>query len=143
MISTSKKGFTLIELMIVLIIIGSLVAVSIPKLNSVILKSKQNVNITNLNLLREGLTSYYGDNGTYPVDDLSSLYPKYISKIPKLDIPDSGHSKSSLVITVSSTDTIEDSGHWAYVNVSSSPYFGSVFIDCSHLTLTGKRYCDY
>lgn len=141
MISTSKKAFTLLELILVILIISILSIVSYSKFESVVLKSKDEQNKANLSLLREALRIYYFDNNTYPVDNLSSLSPKYISKIPEISLKN--HPSSSSVIIVSSTNDIKDSGMWAYVGISSSPSFGSIFIDCTHTTSYGYKYYNW
>ncbi|MCX7647756.1 MAG: prepilin-type N-terminal cleavage/methylation domain-containing protein [Elusimicrobiales bacterium] len=138
-----RKGFTLIEIMLVILIVGVIGVIAVPKITSAILKTKEKSNIANLSSIREALRLYYSDNSAYPTDDLSSLYPKYISKIPELDIPNSNHTKTDSVRTSNSSSDITDSGMWGYDNVSTSAGFGHVFIDCIHTDLSGKRYCDY
>src|SRR3989339_2069410 len=64
---TMKKGFTLIELMIVVAIIGILAAIAIPKFADLIKKSKEGATKGSLGALRSALTIYYGEQeGTYP-----------------------------------------------------------------------------
>ncbi|MEW6012492.1 MAG: prepilin-type N-terminal cleavage/methylation domain-containing protein [Elusimicrobiota bacterium] len=138
-----RKGFTLIEVMLVILIVGVIGVIAVPKISFAILKTKEKSNIANLSSIREALRLYYADNSTYPTDDLSSLYPKYISKILELDIPNSFHPKTASVRTSNSVSDITDSGMWGYINISSSADFGYVFIDCTHTDLSGKRYCDY
>ncbi|MDD5688057.1 MAG: prepilin-type N-terminal cleavage/methylation domain-containing protein [Elusimicrobia bacterium] len=63
-----KKGFTLIELMIVVAIIGILAAIAIPKFADLIRKSKEGATKGSLGALRSALTIYYGEmEGTYPM----------------------------------------------------------------------------
>ena len=64
----TKKGFTLIELMIVVAIIGILAAIAIPKFADLIKKSKEGATKGSLGALRSALTIYYGEQeGIYPV----------------------------------------------------------------------------
>lgn len=137
-----RKGFTLIELMVLVAIISIIGVIAVPKLSLMVLKTKEKANITNLNIIRESLRLYYAGNAEYP-SDLNSLYPKYISKIPELSIPNTEHEKTSMVRIAYSTYDITDSGMWAYVAISTSSDFGYVFIDCDHTDSSGKRYCDY
>src|SRR3954468_18464129 len=62
-----SKGFTLIELMIVVAIIGILAAVAIPKFADLVTKSKEASVKANLGAVRSALSIYYGDSeGSYP-----------------------------------------------------------------------------
>lgn len=60
-------GFTLIELMIVVAIIGILAAVAIPKFADLVTKSKEASTKGNLGTVRSAVSIYYGDTeGNYP-----------------------------------------------------------------------------
>ena len=64
-----SKGFTLIELMIVVAIIGILAAVAIPKFADLVTKSKEASVKGNLGAIRSALSIYYGDTeGDYPTN---------------------------------------------------------------------------
>lgn len=60
-----QKGFTLIELMIVVAIIGILAAIAIPNFLRYQAKSKQSEAKTNLSGIFTSQTSYFGDNNSY------------------------------------------------------------------------------
>ena len=92
-------GFTLIELMIVVAIIGILAAIAIPKFSNLIQKSREGATKGSLGEVRAALRIFYADNeGTYPSDDLSCLTAggKYLNAIPKADVP-SVHAPSNKV----------------------------------------------
>jgi len=61
----SKKGFTLIELMIVVAIIGILAAIAIPNFLRFQAKSKQSEAKTNLGGIFTAQVSYFGENNYY------------------------------------------------------------------------------
>jgi type IV pilus assembly protein PilA len=61
----SKKGFTLIELMIVVAIIGILAAIAIPNFLKFQAKSKQSEAKANLGAIFTGQVSYFGENNAY------------------------------------------------------------------------------
>jgi type IV pilus assembly protein PilA len=61
----SKKGFTLIELMIVVAIIGILAAIAIPNFLKFQAKSRTTEARTNLGAIFTGETSFYGESNQY------------------------------------------------------------------------------
>jgi type IV pilus assembly protein PilA len=61
-----QEGFTLIELMIVVAIIGILAAIAIPNFLQYQLKSKQSEAKTNIQAIRTSMLSFGGERGCYP-----------------------------------------------------------------------------
>ena len=77
-----RAGFTLIEIMVVMAIIATLLALAVPRYFSSVEKSKEAVLKQNLALTRDALQKYYADKGRYP-DKLEDLArDKYLRKIP-------------------------------------------------------------
>ncbi len=65
--STQKRnGFTLIELMVVVVIIGILAAIAIPKYQDVTDSAKYAACRSNLRNIASALNLYAADNGEYP-----------------------------------------------------------------------------
>ena len=63
----SVKGFTLIELMIVVAIIGILAAIAIPKFADLVTKSKESAVKGSLGSVRSAISIYYSDTeGVFP-----------------------------------------------------------------------------
>jgi prepilin-type N-terminal cleavage/methylation domain-containing protein len=62
----TERGFTLIELMIVVAIIGILAAVAIPKFLDYMKKGKRSEAELNLNAINKAADSDYAENTTYP-----------------------------------------------------------------------------
>jgi len=61
-----KNGFTLIELMIVVVIIGILAAIAIPKFQDVAASAKYAACRSNLRNIAGALNLYAAENGEYP-----------------------------------------------------------------------------
>ena len=83
------RGFTLIELMVVLSIIALLLTLAIPRYFGSIDKSKEAVLRENLNQMRDAISRYYADKGKYP-DSLEALTTaRYLRNLPLDPITDS------------------------------------------------------
>ena len=61
----TQKGFTLVELMIVVVIVGILASIGIPAYGSYVLRGKLTEASTELAAMRVKLEQYYQDNRTY------------------------------------------------------------------------------
>lgn len=78
----NQKGYTLIELLIVLAIIGLLVSIALPQYRYAQQKAKETVLLENLTRVREVLDQYFSDKGRYP-ESLNALVDEgYIRKMP-------------------------------------------------------------
>jgi prepilin-type N-terminal cleavage/methylation domain-containing protein len=125
----TRKGFTLIELMIVVAIIGILAAVAIPKFADLIRRSSEGATRGNLGALRSALNVYYADmEGFFPTDMQSmTVNGKYLSAIPESKLPPY-HSDSAVV----QPDVNFDVGGWNYVPFPSDQDFGVLIANCTH-----------
>ena len=81
-VRNNRKGFTLIELMIVISIIGILAAIAVPNYQVGVLKAREAVLRENLYSIRTTIDHYIADQGKYPdaIQELSEK--KYLPVIP-------------------------------------------------------------
>jgi general secretion pathway protein G len=78
-----SPGFTIIEIMIVLAIIGILLAIAQPQFRQYTVRAKEAVLKENLFTLRDVIDQFYADKGRYP-DALQDLVDNgYIRKVPE------------------------------------------------------------
>jgi type II secretion system protein G len=62
----SRRGLTLIELLIVVIILGALAAIAIPRITTSATTAKQNACTTNVDTLNTSIEMYKMDKNAYP-----------------------------------------------------------------------------
>jgi general secretion pathway protein G len=75
-------GFTLIELMVVMVIIATLLTIAVPRYFGSLDRSKEAVLKENLYQMRDAISKYYADKGKYPESLDSLAADKYLRKIP-------------------------------------------------------------
>jgi len=87
----TQDGFTIIELLIVVAVIGILVALAIPNLIGAIQRSRQSRTVADIRMISEGIEAYQNDHSAYPVVSngtvavLSGDLEVYIRKFNNLD----------------------------------------------------------
>ena len=67
--AVSKKGFSLVELMIVIVIIGVLVGAAVPIYQHNMEVAKRSEAVAGIGTVRTQLRMYYGRTGSYPIRD--------------------------------------------------------------------------
>ena len=137
----SKKGFTLIELMIVVAIIGILAAIAIPKFAELIRKSGEGASKGNLGAIRSALSIYYGDmEGQYPTEmPALTIGGKYLSAVPVSKAPNY-HGDTSAVVNQTSSN---DGRGWSYNNESGNANLGTLWVNCTHTDTKGSTWTTY
>ena len=105
---SSKKGVTLIELLIVVLILGALAAIAIPRLTRSADTAKKNACYTNIDLINSQIELYAAENdGTYPanlevITDSTTYFPDGPPQCPVTD----ANYPSALV-----NNRVDDSSH--------------------------------
>lgn len=77
-----QDGFTIIELIIVVALIGILAAIVMPNLKDQPTRAKEAVLKTNLRTLRDVIDQYKGDRGHYPASLDALVEQGYLREIP-------------------------------------------------------------
>ena len=78
----SQSGFTLLELLVVMTIIGILAAIAVPALRDSPKRAREATLRADLFTFRSVLDQYKGDKGNYPADLETLIRDGYIRKIP-------------------------------------------------------------
>lgn len=78
----NQRGFTLLELIIVVAIIGILATIAMPNLKDMPRRANESVLKTNLRTIRDVIDQYYGDQGHYPESLDVLVEKKYFRIVP-------------------------------------------------------------
>jgi len=78
----NSLGFTLLELMIVMAIVGILATLAEPAFHTVTVKAREAALKKDLFIFRDGIDQFYADQGAYPQSLKDLLGKKYLRAIP-------------------------------------------------------------
>ncbi len=92
----TRCGFTLIELMIVLTVIGILAAIAVPNYQRGVIRAREAVLSETLHTVRKAIDEFYADRGTYPGTLADLVGSGYLRALP-VD-PFTGRSDSWVVV---------------------------------------------
>jgi general secretion pathway protein G len=76
------RGFTLIELMVVMVLIALLLTIAVPRYFSTIDSGRLSVQRQNISAIRDAIDKYYGDLGKYPATLQDLVDKKYLRSVP-------------------------------------------------------------
>lgn len=78
-----RRGFTVIELLVVLAVVALLISVAAPRYVAHLDRAQETVLRHNLRAIREALDKFYADRGRYPVDLQELVSARYLREMPE------------------------------------------------------------
>ncbi len=117
-----EKGFTLIELVIIIVVLGILASVAIPKYKNIVAESKEAACKGALGSLRSGVSIYYANaavtTGTAdwpPIDSLRAVGVVMEHALPANPYQLEANAPDSIVTGVTKGTIVGTRGGWAYL----------------------------
>jgi general secretion pathway protein G len=77
-----QRGFTLMEMLIVVALIGIIAAIAVGQYRGAIQKAKEAVLKENLYVMRTSINNYFADKGRYPTDLYALVDDNYLRDVP-------------------------------------------------------------
>jgi general secretion pathway protein G len=111
-----RNGFSLIELVVVVLILGIIAAVAAPRMFDTTNDARQNATKTSLSVLRSAIDLYKAQNGTYPPAATLSTVLKPFLKGPFPAVQIGANQNGNVVATSQNPITTAEAGGagWAY-----------------------------
>jgi general secretion pathway protein G len=130
-----QRGFTLIELIVVVTIIGILATIAVPAMRNAPIRAKEAALKADLYTLRSCIDQFHGDRGRWPtsLDELVSM--GYLRKIP-VD-PITGSAETWVVVYAETT------GDETEKEQEEGPGIIDVHSGAEGVALDGTRYADW
>ncbi len=118
-----SDGFTLIEMMIVISIIGILASIAMPNYQKYVIRARETSLRRSLFIFRDVIDQYYADHGKYPPILESLAEEKYLRKIPADPFTDSAATWITIEPEGDDNGGVYDIHSGSYkVSLSGTPY---------------------
>jgi general secretion pathway protein G len=134
----NDQGFTLLELLVVMTIIGILAAIAVPALRDSPQRAREATLKEDLFTMRSVIDQYHGDKGSYPPDLATLVSAGYIRKIP---IDPMTKSADTWVTVLEEAPAAPDSG--APADTSTTPGITDIHSGSTDKALDGTLYKDW
>jgi type IV pilus assembly protein PilA len=133
-----QKGFTLIELMIVVAIIGILAAIAIPAYNDYTIRAKVTEGITAMAAAKTAVGEFYVSNGSMPANITAAGFSQTINSKYVRTIAYTRDSVSAATLTVVIAATVQAALAGQDVDLRASGSTSRVDWDCRPGSLAAK-----
>jgi general secretion pathway protein G len=89
MVAVRTRGFTLMELMVVMAIIASLMTLALPRYFNSVERSREAVLRQDLSVMRDAIDKFFADRGRYPATLEELAERRYLRRVPVDPVTDS------------------------------------------------------
>ena len=135
-----QRGFSLLELLVVMTIIGILAAIAVPALRDSPQRAREATLREDLFTFRSVIDQYHGDKGSYPPDLQTLVTAGYIRKIP---IDPITKSAETWVVALEEPSTEGDSGASGPADQPVTPGIVDIHSGSPGKALDGTLYKDW
>ena len=135
-----QKGFTLIELMIVIAIVGILAAVALPAYQDYTARAQMSEALTLAEGQKAAVVEYYSDNGTFPANNTSAgiaasntITGKYVATVNV-----SGNASTATITSTMKSSGVNNDIKGKTLTLEGKQNFGSFSWECKKGTVDNK-----
>ena len=83
-----RRGFTLLELLLVMLLLALLASLAVPVVTQSIVRARESALRADLQALRKAIDDFHADNGAYPKELDELVKKRYLRRIPPDPVTD-------------------------------------------------------